>query len=121
VIEAGAIPYVIETLATTPEFGGKLDQRLAEGRQAATQEHRVANDIAFHRTLLESSEIGPLLVFDDLLQIFFRRFEAPVSDENWELTLAHHTQLVALLRGGDVAGAQGLIAEHLQGYESRAD
>lgn len=121
VIEAGVIPYIVEVLADNPECGEKLDQRLAEGYQATSEIERVANDIAFHRTLLETSGVGPLLVFDDLLQIFFSRFEAHVSEENWQLTLAHHAELVRLLRNGDVAGAQRLVERHLKGYEHRED
>lgn len=121
VIEAGVIPYVVDALAANPGLGEKLAERLAEGLDAATYEQRVANDIAFHRTMLETSGIGPLLVFDDLLQIFFSRFQAHVSEENWQLTLNHHTRLVQFLRDGDVAGAQSLIAQHLEGYEVRAD
>jgi DNA-binding FadR family transcriptional regulator len=121
VIEAGVMPYIVEALAANPQLGDKLDTWLASGSEAATDEQRVANDIAFHRTLLETSGVGPLLVFDDLLQIFFSRFEAHVSDENWQITLDHHIQLVDLLRKGDVGGAQRLIAVHLEGYEVRAD
>jgi DNA-binding FadR family transcriptional regulator len=121
VIESGVIPYVVEALTADPTQGHRLYELVDEGRTAATGEQRVANDIAFHRTMLDTSGIGPLLVFDDLLQIFFNRFEAHVSEENWQLTLTHHATLVQLLHGGDTASAQALIAEHLAGYESRAD
>jgi DNA-binding FadR family transcriptional regulator len=121
VIESGVIPYVVEALTKNPALTARLIERLDDGRNAVTEEQRVANDIAFHRTILETSQIGPLRVFDDLLQIFFSRFEAPVSEDNWHLTLEHHARLVQLLRDGDVNGAQGLVAEHLEGYLKRAD
>jgi DNA-binding FadR family transcriptional regulator len=120
VIEAGVIPDVVEALAANPKLGEKLDELLVDGRKATTDEPRVANDIAFHRAILESSGVGPLLVFDDLLRIFFSRFASRVSDENWRLTLDHHARLVQLLRDAKVAAAQSLIAEHLSGYEERA-
>lgn len=120
-IETGAVPYVIEALAADPRRGAELAVRLSEGHSAATDEERIANDIAFHRTLLETSGIGPLLVFDDLLQVFFSRFAASASEKDWELTLAHHARLVQLLQTGDAPGAQSLIAEHLEGYEAKAD
>jgi DNA-binding FadR family transcriptional regulator len=100
----------------------RLVALVAHSRQGETLGWRIQSDIVFHRALLESSGVGPLLVFDDLLQIFFSRFfpdaEDRPCDDPWLRIVEEHQTLLDQLRAGDVDGARRVLSAHLGHYDS---
>jgi DNA-binding FadR family transcriptional regulator len=119
VIETGSLPYVAQAMAADPEVFVQLQSLIAAGQDGATDAQRIDSDMAFHRLLLEVSGIGPLLAFDSLLQIFFKRFGSGSVLEHWELTSDRHTRLIHLLRDGHVGEARQVLTDHLDGYFDR--
>jgi DNA-binding FadR family transcriptional regulator len=119
VIETGSLPYVAQAMAADPEIFERLQSALSAGQDGASDAQRLESDLAFHRMLLEISGIGPLLAFDSLLQIFFKRFGTGSVLEHWELTSERHTTLIHLLRDGQVGEARQVLTDHLDGYFDR--
>jgi GntR family transcriptional regulator, transcriptional repressor for pyruvate dehydrogenase complex len=119
VIETGSLPYIAQAMAADSAIFVRLEACILAGTTATTNAERVASDVAFHRTLLEVSAIGPLLAFDSLLQIFFSRFGGSLGGEHWQQANRHHTQVIHLLRNGDVDEARKVLTDHLGGYFER--
>lgn len=121
VIETGALPYVAEAMAENASLFGKLEAMVEDARHNTDAECCVEADIAFHRALLEASAIRPLLAIDDLLQIFFNRFERAVLFARWHIVVNEHLTLIRLLRDGNVEDARRMLAVHLAIYSEQLD
>jgi DNA-binding FadR family transcriptional regulator len=106
-------------MAADPKVFERLQAVIAAGQDGANNSQRIESDMAFHRLLLEISGIGPLLAFDSLLQIFFKRFGSGSVVDNWELTSERHSSLIHLLRDGHVGEARQVLTDHLDGYFDR--
>lgn len=114
-IEVGALRQVMVNIQQNPDAYEKL--------QAVNDKFEAVNDVdelieidgEFHRALLEASMIEPLIVFSDLLEVFFRRFRQDVIDAsgNWEKGKAEHRKLVESLKDGQLAEAEAILLEHL--------
>jgi len=117
VIESGALPYIMQAMA---EDSGRYDQLRAittELADARDLEQRIRADIAFHRALLEASGLGPLLVFNDLLQLFFNRFRESFLEAEWATAVEHHVRIIDALRDGKLDAARDTMHEHLKHYK----
>jgi DNA-binding FadR family transcriptional regulator len=123
VIESGALPCIAAAMAEDAGIFHRLDAMVEASRRRDDAQWRVASDVAFHRALLEASAIGPLLVFDDLLQIFFARFfehpEVLPTDDPWKRVVDEHEKLICLLRAGKVDAARRTLFDHLGHYAPR--
>jgi GntR family transcriptional repressor for pyruvate dehydrogenase complex len=118
VIETGALPYIARRMADEPQVLQTLRSLVAAARQTRDARQRIESDVAFHRGLLAGSGIGPLLVFNDLLQIFFLRFGAPSSESHWKTTVDQHERLVESLGRGDLDAARQTLEEHLSAHRA---
>jgi DNA-binding FadR family transcriptional regulator len=116
VIETGALYYTMEEMKRNPEVYKRL-MGLAEAdpktRDAADQRW-IDYDIAFHRGLVEASDITPLASFCDLLQAFFQKFRPILrgirgSKEN-------HCEIVEALQDGKLEKAIDLLRSHVRYY-----
>ena len=116
VIETGSLFYTMEEMKKNPSLYPQL-QRLAETapktRNAADQRW-IDYDIAFHRGLVEASDITPLESFCDLLQAFFHKFR-PVM-RGIVGCVDHHCQIVEALHLGDLDAAVKLLRCHVSSY-----
>ena len=116
VIETGALFYTMEEMRKNPSLYPQL-QRLAETapktRNAADQRW-IDYDIAFHRGLVEASDIAPLESFCDLLQAFFHKFRPAMLGVVG--SVEDHCQIVEVLHQGDLAAAINLLRRHMSGY-----
>jgi len=121
VIEVGALPHIARRMSADGGMFARLQGLVDAALQSGTAAQRVASDIAFHRALLEASGISPLLVFDDLLQIFFQRFVGDPAGDHWQQALTHHSQLLLHLRDGQLNEARDLLSSHLGGYDHELD
>ncbi len=116
VVEVGALPFVAAGVAAQPGLLERLCE-LAEATEADTPDDRFIDaEIAFHRALVESSGIAPLVLFSDLLEAFFRRFHARVVAHRREAGVLQHRQLVELLGAGRQAEAEALLRGHLASF-----
>jgi DNA-binding FadR family transcriptional regulator len=119
VLERGALPGVIERMAADPAVYARL-RGLADGLEGVSDvDAFIRGDAAFHRALLESSGIEPLVAFGDVLGIFFVRFRREVVDarQGWASGVRMHRELLDALRDGDLKKAERILDEHLQHYK----
>lgn len=116
VIETGALFYTMEEMKKNPPLYFQL-RRLADAapktRNAADQRW-IDYDIAFHRGLVEASDITPLASFCDLLQVFFQKFRPLLHGVSG--SVEHHCEIVEALHAGDLDAAVKLLRCHVSGY-----
>jgi GntR family transcriptional repressor for pyruvate dehydrogenase complex len=115
IIETGALAHAAERMAVEPGLYDRLNEMTQQLRETDDLEQRIAGDIAFHRALLDASGVGPLVAFNDLLDIFFSRFRQSVEQAAWDDGVRGHQQIVDALRTGDVSAARDVLSVHL-GY-----
>jgi DNA-binding FadR family transcriptional regulator len=119
-IETGALPFAAEALAADAALFDRLRTIIEDARDTSDIELRVEADIAFHRALLEGSGAGPLVAFNDLLQVFFDRLHDPDPPESqWRKTVEQHTRLIEDLRDGELEGAHRTLCSHFGEYAER--
>jgi DNA-binding FadR family transcriptional regulator len=117
IIESGALPYVIRAMAADRQAFGRLAEIVEASRGLADPHVRLEADIGFHRALIEASGIGPLVAFNELLQIFFSRMRDPDPPASqWDKTVTQHEELLACLGAGDLEGARGMLLRHFDEY-----
>jgi DNA-binding GntR family transcriptional regulator len=79
-----------------------------------TDDRWIDYDIAFHRGLIESTDITPLASFCDLLQIFFQKYRAAMGDRR--SGAAMHGEIVELLAAKELEKAVALVRHHVHFY-----
>ncbi len=121
VIETGALFEAMEHIAKDKDAAARLEAANERLEGARSADEFIAGDVAFHRTLLETSGIEPLVAFNGLLEVFFKRFRQELIGVI--RTKAHrsggirgHRDILAALRERDLQKAQGLLREHLAHY-----
>lgn len=116
VIETGALYYTMDEIKRDREVYTRL-MALAEAdpktRDAADQRW-IDYDIAFHRGLVEASDVTPLASFCDLLQAFFHKYRPFLrgirgSKEN-------HCEIVEALGDEKLDKAIDLLRSHVRYY-----
>jgi len=118
IIETGALSHVAARMAEDPAIYDHLLALTDRDKQGTTRDERIATDLAFHRALLAASGLGPLVAFNDLLQVFFSRFRESFNRPNVEKRIQGHLQIIDSLRQGDVEGASEALRQHLDRYDA---
>jgi len=113
VIETGVLPYVCEAMRRNPEIYERLNEINSRLRGATELQQFIAIDIEFHRELVLSSGLSPLIPFSDILSIFFQRFRESVQHAEWDRGTRHHQMIIDALRDGDTSLASTLLREHI--------
>lgn len=117
VIETGALFYTMEEMRKNP----KLYPQLRELAEAAPKTDRITAsyieyDIAFHRGLVDASDVTPLASFCDLLQAFFHKFRDRTASGDSRGGKEGHCQIVEALHMGNLDAAINLLRKHLSWY-----
>jgi GntR family transcriptional regulator, transcriptional repressor for pyruvate dehydrogenase complex len=120
VIETGVLPHVARRMQDDPSVYVRLNEINRQLRQARTVQRWVELDIAFHRGLVEESELSPLMAFADVLTVFFQRFRESVKRAEWTKGVAGHQSLIDELRLGRVPQATQILREHIESHLDRA-
>jgi GntR family transcriptional regulator, transcriptional repressor for pyruvate dehydrogenase complex len=118
VIETGALPDVAERMAESPELYDQLTALNLRTKEATTLDDWIERDIAFHRALLDASDLGPLVAFNDLLQVFFNRFRRDTAHGNQEAGARGHQKIIDSLHSGDLDAATAELRRHLEYYQT---
>lgn len=118
VIEVGALGEVIPRMREDPSLFARLNGIIDEQARSRNLEGFIRHDLRFHRTLLESSGIEPLVAFNDLLEVFFHRFRRGLKRDDWAMGIRSHRRLVRALGEGDLAAAQRVLRTHLEYHRS---
>lgn len=119
ILETGVLPHVARNMAGDASIESRLRGLVEEFRAARDLKTWIALDIRFHRTLLESSGLQPLVAFGDLLHVFFQRFRESVKKAEWRDGIESHRRLVDLLSAGNVADATTELRRHIESHKDR--
>ncbi len=116
VIETGALFYTMEEMKKNPSLYTHL-MTLAESApktKTAADQRWIDYDIAFHRGLVEASDITPLASFCDLLQTFFYKYRSTLRSVAGDME--NHREIVQSLHRNDLNKAVELLRSHMRGY-----
>ena len=118
VIETGALFYTMQVMKANPDLYPRL-RKLAESApdtKNSADPRWIEYDIAFHRTLVDASDITPLASFCDLLQAFFYKFRDRMVSDNAQGDRQGHIQIVEHLHKGKLEAATKMLRRHLSWY-----
>jgi len=113
VVESGVLPYVMSRMNEAPEVYEVLQSLNNQLRNTHLTEDRIAIDCRFHRSLILASNLGPLIVFNDLLQIFFDHFRKSLKRGDWEQAVVSHQIIIDSLRDGRLEIANNEVHRHI--------
>lgn len=119
VIESGGLPHAAKRIAEHPAIYERLCDLNDQLRSAKRVEAWIELDIAFHRELLNASGLKPLVAFNDLLDLFFRRFRESVKKGEWKAGIESHQRLIDALRDGKLQTACDELREHIESHKAR--
>ena len=121
VVETGGLAIAARRMRNDPAIYDRLAATAGEFSRAKDLATWIRLDVAFHRQLLEASGLTPLIAFNGLLEIFFRRFRESVKRAEWERGIESHVQIIAALRDGRVPRATGLLRKHIESHRKRLE
>jgi GntR family transcriptional repressor for pyruvate dehydrogenase complex len=119
IIETGVLPHVARRMADDGSLHGSLQVIVDRLGSARKLEDWIDLDIEFHRVLIETSGLRPLVAFGDLLQVFFRRFRNSVKKAEWKSGIKSHQQIIDDLRDQNVAQATAELKAHIESHRKR--
>lgn len=119
IIETGVLPHVARRMSDDGLVYERLRSVSDRFRSARKLQTWIDLDIEFHRTLLESSGLAPLVAFGDLLHVFFQRFRESVKKAQWQSGADSHRQIIDALRDGKIAAASDELRRHIEDHKSR--
>ena len=119
IIETGVLPHVARRMAEDGSTYDRLRSVADRFRSARKLQTWIELDIEFHRTLLESSGLTPLVAFGDLLHVFFQRFRESIKMAQWQAGAESHRRIIDALRDGEIAAATDELRQHIEDHQSR--
>lgn len=119
-LEVNMLPLVLENWsdavkATLSDALASYSQAISSGGDGVTE------DINFHETLVACSGNIFLRHYAAMIREFFSipSVRSPLTDEQKQLTLNEHTQVVSALSSGELVQAQYILHRHLSRYIER--
>lgn len=119
VIETGGLPHVLRRMREDSQIYEQLAAAANAFYDAKDVAAWIRLDIAFHRQLMEASGLAPLVAFNDLLEIFFRRFRQSVKRAEWRISIESHLQIIDALRRGRLPSACESLRTHIESHRDR--
>lgn len=119
IIETGVLPHVVRRMAEDPSIVNNLQSLVDQFRTAKDLKTCIQVDIQFHRTLIEASGLQPLVAFNELLVVFFRRFFDAIKKVDVKVGIEHHQRLVDLLAAGRLEEATAELRKHIEDNKKR--
>ena len=121
VIETGVLLHVMRRMQEDSGIYESLNA-INQGLSGTRGLNRwIELDVAFHRRLVESSGLSPLLSFSDLLATFFRRFRESVKKAEWKDGMESHQRIVDALRAGRMGEARDELQRHIESHRERLE
>ncbi len=120
-IEAGVLPHIAKRMKADHLIYDRLNAINAQLRQARSLSQWVELDIHFHRELICSCGLSPLMPFTDVLAIFFRRFRESVKKSEWSLGIDSHQRIIDALMVGRVREADLELRKHIESHRDRSE
>lgn len=119
IVETGVLRHVSRRMARTPAVYDRLNEINAQLRQTRDLSQFITLDIDFHRLLVESSGLAPMVAFNDLVQIFFQRFRESVKRAEWKQGVDGHQRIIDSLRDGAIEAASETLRLHIDCHRGR--
>ncbi len=119
IIEIGALPHICKRMVVNESIYDRLQSVIDRSQSARKLETWIDLDIEFHRTLLESSGLAPLVAFGDLLHVFFQTFRESVKKAQWKAGTESHQRLIDALRDGKIKIAGNELRQHIEFHKTR--
>ncbi|MGB7326118.1 MAG: GntR family transcriptional regulator [Rubripirellula sp.] len=119
IIETGVLPHVVRRIEEDPLVVKTFQEIVDQFRTARSVKAAIAIDIQFHRALIEASGLQPIVAFNELLVVFFRRFFDAIKKVDLKVGLEHHQRLVDLLAAGKLDDAVAELREHIEDNKNR--
>lgn len=119
VIETGVLPHVARRMTEDSAIETRLRSLAEKFGTARSLKDFLASDIQFHRALMDSSGLQPLVAFGDLLEIFFQRFRAAIGKVDRSVGVANHLRLVDLLAAGNAEAAAAELRRQIEENKER--
>jgi len=119
IIETGVLPHVVRRMEEDPSLGKEFQRIVEQFRTARSVKAAIAIDIQFHRALIEASGLQPIVAFNELLVVFFRRFYDAIKKVDVKVGIEHHQRLVDLLTAGRLEEATSELREHIEDNKRR--
>ena len=119
VIETGVLRYVARRMSDDPSIYDRFDAINGRLRQARDMRRWVESDIAFHRELVAASGLLPLAAFNEVLEVFFKRFRESIKKAEWAKGIESHQLIIDALRDGRVEDAESGLRVHIESHRNR--
>ena len=119
ILETGVLPHVARRMTEDSAIETRLRELVEEFGSARDLKTWIELDIQFHRALLDTSGLQPLVAFGDLLHIFFQRFRESVNKAGWKAGVESHQLIVDELAKGRVAAASAELRKHIESHKER--
>jgi len=119
VIEIGGLRHVVENMKSDPSIYDNLNEINDRLRQAKSVQQWINLETQFHVTLVSASGLRGLSAFNDLLQVFFRRFRADFPIVQWKMAAKGHQEITDTLRDGNQVAATALLTQHIESLRER--
>lgn len=120
IVETGIIPYVMKRIEKDPQIVVRLQDLVAQLREARDLQTRVEIDLRFHRTLLEASGLAPMIAFGEMLQVFFQKFRDSVKKAGWDEAVVSHQRIVDSLKSQKPAKAIAELKQHIENHRAES-
>jgi GntR family transcriptional repressor for pyruvate dehydrogenase complex len=119
VVETGGLRQVAERMAKDPSIYEQLNAVNDKLRQATKKNEWLAGEVQFHCLLVASSGVRALAAFNDLVQLFFRKFREDFQQSRWKDGIRGHQEIIDTLRDGDWHKATELLTQHIGVHRDR--
>ncbi|HMO83383.1 MAG TPA: GntR family transcriptional regulator [Lacipirellulaceae bacterium] len=113
VVETGGLRQVAERMAKDPMIYAQLHAVNDKLRGVTKKSEWLQGEVKFHCLLVSSSGVRALAAFNDLVQVFFRKFRADFSPTRWKEGVQGHQDIIDVLRLGDYQKATELLTAHI--------
>lgn len=119
VVETGGLRQVAERMAADPTIYEQLNAVNDKLRRATKKSEWLQGEVQFHCLLVASSGVRALAAFNDLVQVFFRKFRADFLRSRWKDGVRGHQEIIDTLRDGDYQNATALLTAHINVHRDR--
>lgn len=119
VIETGVLPHVMRRMTEDPAVYDHLRAIVDRMRGVSNRPDWIEQDVAFHRSLIEASQLSPLLAFNELLVFFFQEFRESVLPSEFAASVDSHLRLIELLRDQQLGAACEELKSHIEIHKNR--
>jgi GntR family transcriptional regulator, transcriptional repressor for pyruvate dehydrogenase complex len=122
VLEIGSLQYAMISISSNKGLFDKLIALCDKLDQTNDPQEFIRGDSEFHRTLVETSGIDPLLAFNDVVSAFFLKFRSEIIGETEagrRKGSQVHRKIVNALYQGDIIAAENSLRQHLEVFAEK--